>query len=351
MVLLTITLTLCLGFSLLEFRSSSDKLRHFLFVIASIFVFVLMGLNRMNPDYDGYYGSYYNGNSGHEIGYQLLNRLFRALQLPFESLMILMSILLISVIWIGMKGHYSSWVLLFYAIFPLALDLPQMRNTFMYLIVILALLLFANRSRLAFFISVVVAASMHMIGAFYLSLTFLFKTNRKTFFKWIGILGAGLLIGAIGLRVANLLWTLHPEIAEEIRPYDHFLFAVQVVEIAIDLFTYWWIDRKIRNRMESKTLTKMENLYRFGWYSALYIPLLLVHGQMYRIRRNAQLAKYIYSGIAMKYLSRKDKLILIGLISLNLLLVIVMMIKADDHSVYFWFDHNWLFETIQNIFA
>lgn len=349
MILITTTLTLCLGFALLEFKGLRDQTHRIFLAIGSGLLFILMGLNRLNPDYEGYVGSFYNGNSNHEIGYQLLNRLFKALHLPFETLMALMALLLLSVLWVGLRGHWNSWVIFFYLIFPLALDMSQMRNTFMYLIVILALLLFANRSRVAYFISVLLAASMHVLGAMYLPLTFILKTKRRTFFKWIGIFALSLFAAVLGLRLANSLWTLHPEIVEEIKVIDRFFFATQVLEISIDLFTYWWLDRKLKDRLDPQTSARMESLYRFGWYSALYLPLLLISSQMYRFRRNAQLVKYIYSGIAMKYLGIKDKLKLIGLIMANLVLVLVFMVMANDHSVYTYFDHNWLYTTVRNL--
>jgi hypothetical protein len=347
MVLFSAALAVSLAFSLFEFKGVSEKVGKIFFALGSVLLFVLMGLNRLNPDYEGYYGSFYNGNSNHEIGYQLLNKLFKALHLPFETLMLLMAGLLIAVLWIGLKGHVSSWVIFFYTVFPLALDLPQMRNTFMYLIVILALLLFANRSRIAFFASVLVAASMHILGAMYLPLTFILKVKRKTFFKWLAVFTLGLFAAVIGVRVVNSLFTLNKEIVEEIKVIDRFFFATQLLEISIDLFTYWWLDRKLKDKLDPRTGARMESLYRFGWYTVLYLPLLLISSQMYRFRRNAQLVKYVYSGIAMKYLNRKDQLILVGLIAINLVLVIVFMVMADDHSVYTWFDYNWLFTAIR----
>jgi len=349
MTILIMAMGISLVFSVLEFKHLTTATERILFAISSFSLFVLMGLNRMNPDYEGYFGSFYNGNRGHEIGYQMLNRLFKSLGLPFETLMALMAVLLLTVLWIGLRGHFSNWVIVFYLIYPLALDLPQMRNTFMYLIVILAVLLFANRSRIAYLASVLLAASMHILGALYLPLVFLFKMTRKNFFKWIGVLALALFAGAIGLRIANLKWVLHPEITEEIRPYGYFLFAVQVLELSIDLFTYWWVDRKLKNKVAPDTQARLESLYRFGWYSALYLPLLIVHGQMYRIRRNAQLVKYIYSGIALKYLNRRDQLILIGLIFMNLALIVFFMIQANDQGVYFWFDSNLLVDTINKM--
>jgi hypothetical protein len=349
MTLLTVALLICFTFSLLELRGIRDKTSQIFLGIESLLLFILMGLNRMNQDYRGYYGSYYNGNPNHEIGYQLLNKLLKAVHAPFETLMALMAILLITVFWVGMKNQISTWPVFFYAIFPLALDLPQMRNTFMYLIVILALLIFGNRNRLGYLVSVLVAASLHILGLIYLPLAFLLQTNRKTFYKWLKIILLILLAGVVGIRVANAVWTLNPEISEEIKGIDRFFIATQLVEIAIDLFTYWWVDRKIQAQVDQPTADRLENMYRFGFYSVIYLPLLLISSQMYRIRRNAQLVKYLYSGIALKYMNRKDQLILIGLILVNLALVIILMFMAHDQIVYTWFDQNWLIQSLKRL--
>jgi len=47
----------------------------------------------MNADYKGYLGSYTNNDPQNEIGYNLLVHLFNGLGLPFESILLLLGIL------------------------------------------------------------------------------------------------------------------------------------------------------------------------------------------------------------------------------------------------------------------
>lgn len=351
MLLYSLALGLSLIFSVLEIRGISERASRLMFYVSSGLLFILVGLNRMNPDYNGYSGSFYNGNDNLEIGYRFFNWLLKSAGLPFESVILIAGLLLLLVLFKLAAGQYRNQLVFYYLMFPLALDLPQLRNTFMYLLVILFLVVFAHRNRLVFLGGIILSSTFHMLGILYAPFVLLIKKDRKAFYRWIAILFAVLSIGAIGLRIALKIFPFPNDITEEIDPFEWFYFAIQVVQIGIDLFTFWWIDRKLKMSTEISTepSTKsliVENLYRFGIYSVLYLPLVSLSTEMYRFRRNAQLVKYAYSAYAMNYLNLKDRLILTGLLLVNVAFVVGMLIYTGDAHIFTYFDQNWLLQVL-----
>lgn len=351
MLLYSLALGLSLIFSVLEIKGISERASRLMFYVSSGLLFILVGLNRMNPDYNGYSGSFYNGNDNLEVGYRFFNWLLKSAGLPFESVILIAGLLLLLVLFKLSAGQHRNQLVFYYLMFPLALDLPQLRNTFMYLLVILFLVVFAHRNRLVFLGGIILSSTFHMLGILYAPFVLLIKKDRKAFYLWIAILFAVLSIGAIGLRIALKIFPFPNDITEEIDPFEWFYFAIQVVQIGIDLFTFWWIDRKLKMSTEISTepSTKsliVENLYRFGIYSVLYLPLVSLSTEMYRFRRNAQLVKYAYSAYAMNYLNLKDRLILTGLLLVNVAFVVGMLIYTGDAHIFTYFDQNWLLQVL-----
>lgn len=351
MLLYSLALAISLIFSALEIKGVSERVSRLMFYVSSGLLFILVGLNRMNPDYNGYSGSFYNGNDNLEIGYRFFNWLLKSAGLPFESVILIAGLLLMLVFYKLASGQHRNQLVLYYLMFPLALDLPQLRNTFMYLLVILFLVIFAHRNRLIFLGGIVLSTTFHMLGILYAPFVLLIKKDRKAFYRWITILFTVLTLGAIGLRIALKIFPFPNDITEEIDPFEWFYFAIQVVQIGIDLFTFWWIDRKLKANADisaeltNRSLTT-ENLYRFGIYSLLYLPLVSLSTEMYRFRRNAQLIKYAYSAYAMNYLSLKDRLILTGLLLVNVAFVVGMLIYTGDAHIFTYFDQNWLLQIL-----
>lgn len=351
MLLYSLALGLSLIFSVLEIKGISERASRLMFYVSSGLLFILVGFNRMNPDYNGYSGSFYNGNDNLEVGYRFFNWLLKSAGLPFESVILIAGLLLLLVLFKLAAGQHRNQLVFYYLMFPLALDLPQLRNTFMYLLVILFLVVFAHRNRLVFLGGIILSSTFHMLGILYAPFVLLIKKDRKAFYRWIAILFAVLSIGAIGLRIALKIFPFPNDITEEIDPFEWFYFAIQVVQIGIDLFTFWWIDRKLKMSTEisTKPSTKsliVENLYRFGIYSVLYLPLVSLSTEMYRFRRNAQLVKYAYSAYAMNYLNLKDRLILTGLLLVNVAFVVGMLIYTGDAHIFTYFDQNWLLQVL-----
>ncbi|MDD2457662.1 MAG: EpsG family protein [Eubacteriales bacterium] len=339
-MLFTITAIIIAGLVLLEWMRPEKKMHQLTFYISSGLIFILVAFNRMNADYKGYLGSYTNNNPQNEIGYNLLVRLLNGLGLPFESILLLMGILVFLVFYFYSSKQHASLAALAYLIYPLALDLPQVRNLFMYMIALLTLYLIRDRNRVALAGGFALSATFHYFGLLYLPFAWLVKAERKQFYQRLALIFA---IISVGTLVARFLPDRMPElIASEISEFDWFYYAIQVIHVALDVALIWWVDQHSRgkNELKNQENTMQELMYRFSWYSIIEIPLVAFSNEMYRFRRNAQLIKYIYSANAIKSMTRRDRWVTLGLLTANLLFVAYMLRVTGDWDLYADLSHN-----------
>jgi len=346
MLFTIIAIIIIAGLVLLEWLKPEKKVHQLTFFISSGLIFVLIAFNRMNADYKGYLGSYTNNDPQNEIGYNLLVHLFNGLGLPFESILLLLGILVFLVFYFFSNKQHASLAALAYLIYPLALDLPQIRNLFMYMIALLTLYLVRDRNRVALAGGFALSASFHYFGLIYLPFAWLVKTERKLFYHRLALIFA---IISAGSLVARFFPDRMPKlIASEISGFDWFYFAIQVIHVALDIVLIWWVDQhsRAKNEMNNQESTLQELMYRFIWFSVIEIPLVAFSNEMYRFRRNAQLIKYLYTANALKSMSLRDRCVTIGLLFANLLLVVFMLRVTGDLELYADLNHN-----VFNIFA
>lgn len=345
-MLFTIITIIMTGLILIEWVRPEKKLHQLTFFISSGLIFILIAFNRMNADYQGYLGSYTNNDPQNEIGYNLLVHLLNGLGLPFESILLLMGILVFLVFFFYSSQQNASLAALAYLIYPLALDLPQVRNLFMYMIVLLTIYLIRDRNRVALAGGFALSATFHYFGLIYLPFAGLVKIERKPFYRRLalvfGIISAGSL-------AARLFPTHMPDlIASEISEFDWFYYAIQVIHVALDLALIWWVDQHSRPKQETQSQENnlQELMYRFSWFSVIEIPLVAFSNEMYRFRRNAQLIKYIYSANALKRMTVRDRWVTLGLLGANLIFVVYMLRVTGDWDLYADLSQN-----VFNIFA
>jgi len=334
------------GLMLLEWLRPEKKLHQLTFFISATLVFILIAFNRMNADYMAYFRSYTNNDPQNEISYNLMVHMFNGLGLPFESILLLMGILVFLVFYFFSNKQHASLAALAYLIYPLALDLPQVRNLFMYMIVLLTLYLVQDRNRVALAGGFAFSATFHYFGLIYLPFTWLVKTGRKRFYQRLALIFA---IISAGSLVARFFPDQMPKlIASEISGFDWFYFAIQILHVALDMALIWWVDQhsRIKNETNKQERTLQEMMYRFSWYSVIEIPLVAFSNEMYRFRRNAQLIKYIYSANALKSMTLRDRWVTLGLLGANLLFVVYMLRVTGDLDLYTDLSHN-----VFNVFA
>lgn len=336
----TSILIIMTGLMLVEWIKPNEILHKVTFFVSAGLILIMIGFNRMNADYSAYKVSFNNNNPPNEIGYKLLVHLLNGLHFPFESILLLMGILVFLIFYFYSNRQHASFAALAYLIYPLALDLPQIRNLFMYMIVLLTIYLVQERNRVAMAGGFLLSASFHYFGLVYLPFVWLVRIERKKFFRRLALL---FLVFGIGSIFARVFQTQIPSIiGSEISEFDWFYFALQVLHMILDMILIWWVDQHSQKSHpdKEKAHTLHELMFRFSWYSIIEIPLVAFSNEMYRFRRNAQLIKYIYSANALNAMTMHDRLITGGLVFINLAYAVFMLHVTGDWGIFSDLNHN-----------
>ncbi|MEW5567385.1 EpsG family protein [Rossellomorea marisflavi] len=291
----------------------------FLALIPLFLLFSVIGFNRESRDFYAYEKSFYDYNiqSGFESGYSSLIDFVKYLGFDYTAIVFLTGILFLLVLLKFLKtNNHVNLVILFYSIYPLIFDINQTRNSIMYFIVILSLAYIIKGKFIRHYLMMILAFSMHVFAAVYIPFYYLCKGNRKSFLRRIIILTIILFI--VSPTVMRLVAMIFPDKMSVylMRGIDFGVIIYWLYSV-IDIFTVWWVDKRISSRIEEKDRKKFEVLYRFVWFPLLTMPFISYFTEMYRMQRNAVLVKYIYCALAMKYMTIKEKLITTSLLLLS----------------------------------
>lgn len=343
-MLISITLWFSGFFMLIELINIKRITSKFFAIIPLFFLFIMVAFNRMNRDYENYL-NVFNGTYNAErleFGYLNLINILQKYGLDHTAVVFFVGALLMLVLLKFLKtSNHINMVLFFYAAFPLIFDINQTRNTIMYLIVILSLIFIAEKQPIKHYLMLFIASSFHYFSVIYAPFYFLNKLSREKFIKTLVtttvILG---LASPILMELANKLFITFRSYYMGERPGIGII--IIFAQTALDVFTVWWIGKKINNKIEDKNKGIMEVMYRFVWYSIIILPFCFYFLEFTRIQRNALLVKYIYSAFAMRYLTIKQKLFTYFLLLLSLFLYLFLVIKNGQLELYQYLDENFI---------
>jgi len=329
-------------FIVLELFRVSKYTSRLLAFIPMFLLLIMIGFNRMNRDYQSYEYAFLNEyhRESFDFGFAFLVTALENIGMGHEALVFITGALLIFVVIKKLNTSNSiNLVIFFYCLFPLIFDINQIRNLFMYLIIILSLTFIENNKPIKFFILWFLAFSMHKLALVYLLFYFLCKKSRKWFVSKIRLLL--ILSGIASPLIMLMLGRIFPEkIAIYLANPPKLGVIVIFVYVIIDIFTVWWVDKRIYSRMPEEDKGKMEILYRFVWFPVLILPFAFYFIEVSRLQRNALLVKYIYCALAMKYLKFKEKLFVIFLLLLSISVYIVMLVYNNQLELFQYLDEN-----------
>lgn len=320
----------------------------FLALIPLFFLFAIIGFNRESRDYFAYENAFYDDyiKSGFESGYQTLIDFVKYLGFDYTAIVFLTGALFLTVLLKFLKtSNHVNLVIFFYSIYPLIFDINQTRNSIMYLLVILSLIYIIQGKMIKHYIMMFLALSMHVFAAVYLPFYYFCKKNRKQFIRWMVALTVMFFITSpVVMRGVAMIFPEKMSIYLT-RGIDFGVIIYWIYSI-IDIFTVWWIDKRISSRIEEEDRKKFEVLYRFVWFPILTMPFISYFTEMYRMQRNAVLVKYIYCALAMKYMTMKERLIttLLLLISVGVYTLVIFYYGdrvelfnfVEENAVYYY---------------
>lgn len=347
-MLLKITLFFSCVFLIIEIKKRKYKTSKALSIIPLCLLFIIVAFNRMNNDYLAYLIAFQNNGSGFEIGFQYLIKTFKILNLQYEAIVFAIGLLLSYTVKKMMKYNANINLIIFlYCIFPLVYDINQIRNLIMYLIIIITLFSVQNRNKILYYIGVFLGVSFHTFALAYLPFYYLCGKNRKRYFEILFSAFFVMLISSSS--VMKILLKIFPvKIGEYLAGGQPHLGIILVYSyVIIDVFTVWWINRKIKNKLDSEETIKMETLYRFVWYEIIILPFIPYFIEIQRFQRNGLLVKYYYCSLAMKYLKTKDKIMAIIMLTISAVIPVLVMIYTSQFYLFKYLDNNYILDCIK----
>lgn len=204
------------------------------FYCIAVYIFVVMGLNTYNPDYNSYLRIYENpAMADEEIGYRFLCWLGNSAGLSYDAfhlcIVVIGLILMISGIRALLRTQrikYVNLCLSVYMLFPMMFDIILVRSFVASCIIIYSLQFLMKRKYFRYVAGTLLATSIHISSAFFLLLllagfiknsqvdytNYTVKVKRnvdnrhKKWLKWIIVVGIVLIIVALrGQFVQNFL--------------------------------------------------------------------------------------------------------------------------------------------------
>lgn len=343
-LLLSIVLITSGIFMLLELLGLNKYLSRFLAIIPLIVLFIIAGFNRDNRDYWNYQFAFEDDihRRSIEFGYAYVVKIVKQLGGDHTFVVFMIGALLMLVFFKLLKSsNHINMVIFFYCAFPLIFDINQIRNLIMYLIIILSFVFIEKQKPLKYYFMVIVAFSFHNLSIVYLPFYYLCQRSRKKFLKILLGVTTLLLIGSP--IVTNILTRIFPEKMEYyLRQTPKWGVLVIIVYMTIDIFTVWWVDKQIKNKLSENDKKKMEILYRFVLFPIVTIPFLFYFLEISRLQRSTLLVKYVYCAMAMKYLSFYQKLFTILLLLVSISVYITMVFWYNQADLFGYLDENFI---------
>lgn len=281
------------------------KLEKFFVLFFLLFIFLLVSLNRHNQDYEAYVHIFNNPEGYAEPGYVFLIKLVKLFNGSHDSILCLLALLTILTFaricncfkFDGYGYGYFYSFLLFYFIFPLAIDIVQIRNTFSMLLFINSIV-FAFESRILLsFIFVLLAPLFHFFGLLYIVIWFVFVLGMYNW-RYYKLLYVFFVIASV------LMTVLIPKIIymfDGVRTLSHYIsptvklhsFAFWGVPLLLDVFVLKFLYKNGVVFKNTYSDFYVRNILNILCIFSLFIPLILYLDEFNRFFRTALIFKYI----------------------------------------------------------
>ncbi len=345
-ILLFFILSICITFSILELCGINKLASRILSIIPLSILFIIVCFNRSNtPDYFDYKNAFDYEYFIGDIGYFYLTKYLKGVGFSFDVIFFIMSILIILVIYLlARKTSFCSTVILFYVISVLIVNITQIRNTIMYLIIMLSLSYIWENKRLKHYFFVALAVTFHKFAIIYTPFYYLCSKERKKFnYLLLAIVLLSVILAPIAMKVFLIFLPEKMSVYLERRP--DFGIIIVFAYVVFDLITILWIDSKTQSHLNDREKRISEVLFRFVFYSIIILPFSFYFLEVKRMQRNAMLAKFIYSAIALGHMSSINRFITIVLLLVSSIMPLTVMIYENNLSKFLIFDNNTILNT------
>lgn len=302
-------------------------------ILSSILLVLFLIFNTDNNDYETYKMIFANNNSSGlaEVGFEILIKIVKFFGgNDYRIILIILGILILFTLFRYRKHIMNlSFVIFLYFVFPFVLDIVQIRATFMFFLVLNALLEYSNKNKIRTLILLLLAASFHNLGWIYLfvflMIQFFTRSNKvillpviskNNLFFYIIILYFGSLNLLFGEKIIEFIIKYSPfqRISTKLELYMTDSFNIDSLIgwgliLILDLIIFYFMINKKKFLFDKNEYILINTLYLTLFFGIIMIGNLIYLFEISRFFRNLFIIKYILYGILDKYLNSNEKIL------------------------------------------
>lgn len=308
MLTLGLVIALLVFFVLLGSLGASRLSGVFLiFVVTGLFIF-----NRQNNDYQGYVEIFDNPELYAEIGYVTLVNGIKFLGGSHESVLLALGFLVaFTLLRLEAHSRLIFVALICYFIFPMPVDITQIRNTFALFLFINSLLELSKGRLLFSLLFVLSGVSFHYLGVVYLLIWFALLFRRFRLFNFavlfsfvISLISVPILIKYFGDSPAVRTFSYY--MADDPKYHSFFIWGIPVVIDILLIFLFF-------KRYEFRRNSGYQLIFIFEsviFISFAFLPGLLYVDEFNRLYRTMFILKYFLVALIIPLLDFKRACVL-----------------------------------------
>lgn len=329
-------------FMTLELFRVNKYTSRFLASVPLFLLFSMVAFNRMNRDYSNYLFAFESEiyRKAFEFGFTFLVNVVEKLGGDHRTIVFLVGSLMMFTLLKTLKtSSYINLVVFFYCIFPLIFDLNQIRNFMMYLLVILSFPYISSGKPIKHYLMLFIAFSLHSFALVYTPFYYLCKKSRRKFLSFMIKATVICFIGSpIVISIATRFFPAKMHVYMSNPP--KFGVIIVFLNVIVDVFTVWWVDKAIKDRISEEDNQKLEVFYRFVWFTVIILPFSFYFLELSRMERDVLLVKYIYCALAMKYLGFYQRLFVVCLLIVSAAINLIMVTRYGHMGLFDYLDDN-----------
>ncbi|MBK5145045.1 EpsG family protein [Budviciaceae bacterium BWR-B9] len=326
-------------FSCWAYLVDKNKIYKLNLIIPIMLIGIIFSFNRQNQDYQAYLEIFKIPESYAEIGYISLVSIVKELGGSHETIVFFLGVLVaITFYRMAILTKLPALLIILYMIFPMPIDVVQIRNTFMVLFFINSLIDFYRSNIIRSSIFIFLCICFHSVGVLYLIFwTSLFFRNKK-YFSYVIKIGIVLSFIIVPFAIKALLIyfntrTLSAYISNDIKWHSIFIWGVPFL---FDLFILKLMINKYLYDAERKKLARI--LYTILMVITLFMPFLLYVDEINRLFRNAVVIKYFLACIVLPSVPKLNRMIFISyLIAFAVIIGIYYVVQINYDYIIFSF--------------
>lgn len=336
---------------ILELFKTNKYLSRYYSIIPIFFLFCIISFNRMSRDFLAYEYAFKNleYKQSLESGYQYLIDIAIKYGQGQEFIVFLSGLLFIITLMILMKNSsYLNLVIFGYTAYSLMYDITQTRNFIMYLIVSMSIIFVWEKKPFKHYALIAIATQFHSLALFYTPFYFINRIKKRDFEKVMIIVTVVLIL--VGPILMKLFIIVFPDKSNYALRTPGKGVLINYSAVLFDLIIVWVTKKFSENKIIDQEEEKLNVMYRFVWLSIIVLPFSRFFLEIIRIQRNAQLIKYVFVASSMKYLSLRQKLIVLLLIAVSLGLSTFFIITTNQIDLIKYLDENSLMRKMEVLF-